>query len=224
MEARRPNRNGKNGDEISFDPRVSLQVAIEKPVDAVLRFRVPSWAASDMPISVNQKQVAVGKPGTYQVIDRKWADGDTVEFTLPMDFRVTEYAGVDQIEGRRRYAVEYGPILLAAVGPLDAKQVATIDRAPDAVKQWLKPKAGQPLHFEIEGLATHELMPYWQIDGQPFCIFPLMGLLTHGKKTPKGSESAGARFCPRSDFLSRAYGGHPSGGGQRRAAPIQSGK
>ena len=104
--------------EFPFDQQVSLRVATEKPVNFVIHVRVPSWAAADMPIAVDGQTVAVGKAGTYQAIERIWTDGDTISFKLPVDFRITRYTGFDQIAGHERYAIEYGPLLMAAVGPL----------------------------------------------------------------------------------------------------------
>jgi len=143
-------------------------------VKAVVHVRVPSWTVAEMPIAVNGQSVAVGKPGSYQAIERTWANGDTISFVLPMDFRVTPYAGADQIAGHHRYAVEYGPILLAAVGPLDANSAVTIAAKAADIKKWLKPKADRPLCFTIDGDPAHEFQPYWSIGDQAFCIFPIM--------------------------------------------------
>jgi hypothetical protein len=125
---------------------------------------------------VNGRQVAVGVPGTYQALDRTWSNGDTIAFTLPLDFRVTEYTGVEQIAGCHRYAIEYGPILLAVTGTLDANSAVIVAHRPSDVKQWLKPIAGRPLCFAIDGDPAHEYVAYWQINSQPFCVFPVLEL------------------------------------------------
>ena len=161
-----------------FQPQVSLRLTVEKPVKAAIHVRVPSWAVAEMPLIVNGRKATVGKPGTYQTIDRVWANGDTIAFALPIDFRVTPYTGTDQIAGHRRYAVEYGPILLAVVGPLDANSAATIPHRPEDIGRWLKPKPGQPLCLAVDGDASHEYMPYWLIDDQPFCIYPIIEPIT----------------------------------------------
>src|SRR5208282_2845054 len=101
------------------------------------------------------KQAVVGRSGSYAVLDRTWSDGDTVTFTLPMDFRVTRYTGADQIAGHERYAVEYGPILLAAVGPLGKEIPVEIARDPAKPRDWLRPRMDHPLHFTIEGDRDH---------------------------------------------------------------------
>ncbi len=158
-----------------YEPQVSLQLATKKPVKVVIHVRVPSWAAADVPLAVNGQQVAVGKPGTYQAIDRTWADGDTISFTLPMNFRVTPYVGKDQIAGHNRYAIEYGPLLMAIKGPLDKNDATTISHCPEDIKSWLKPKASQPLCFTIDGNTTHTYMPYLLIrDDETFCVYPII--------------------------------------------------
>jgi uncharacterized protein len=157
-----------------FDPNVAIKCAVSQPVAMKLRLRVPVWATKGMPIAVNGQQVPVGKPGSYAVLNRTWTNGDTVSFTLPMDFRVTRYTGADKIAGHERYALQYGPILLAVTGPLDKDFAVTIFHRPENVKKWLKPKADRPLRFAIDGDQAHEYMPYWLITGQTFCIYPVI--------------------------------------------------
>jgi len=158
-----------------FQPQISLKVAATQPVVMKLRVRVPAWASKDMPIAVNGRQAVLGKPGTYAVLDRTWSDGDAVTFTLPMDFRVTRYTGADRIAGHERYALEYGPILLAAVGPLGKEIPVEIAHDPATPQDWLRPKMDQPLHFTIEGDSEHSFQPYWQVADQTFTCFPVLG-------------------------------------------------
>ena len=163
-----------------FDAAVALRISVPRPMTMKLRVRAPAWAAANMPILVNGKQAAVGTPGTYQVLDRMWADGDTVEFVLPMDFRATRYTGFDKIEGHQRYALEYGPILLAAVGPLRPKVSVRVAHNPAEPKKWLKPIAGKPLHFAIDGDIHHRFVPYLDVDGQSFTCFPVIDVVEVG--------------------------------------------
>jgi hypothetical protein len=115
-----------------------------------------------------------------------------------MDFRVTEYLGADQYSGKKRFAVEYGPVLLAAVGPLEpmkskvppfpadpaktpefeknthADYCIVLKHDPKSVKIWLKPKSVQPLHFTIDGNPKVEYMPYWEVGDRYFTCYPVM--------------------------------------------------
>jgi uncharacterized protein len=169
-----------------FDSKVAIEWASPQPVAMKLRLRVPSWAANDMSIAVNGQQAAVGQPGSYVVLDRTWTSGDRISFTLPIDLRLTRYTGTDKIAGHERYALEYGPILMAATGPLDENAVATIDNDPANIKKWLKSKSEQPLCFTIDGDKDHEYMPYWLIDTQTFCIYPVI----EPKSKPSSKEVA----------------------------------
>lgn len=101
--------------EFPFQPHVSMRISAPMPMRANIRVRVPTWAAGAMPIHINGDPKAVGRPGTYQSLDRKWSDGDTITFTLPMAPRLSLYTGIDQLPGGLRYGLEYGPILLAVV-------------------------------------------------------------------------------------------------------------
>ena len=155
-----------------YDTHVSAAVKVSSPTQANLRIRVPSWAAKGMAVSVNGQAVGSGKPGTYLAVDRKWNDGDVLEFVLPAEIRVKRYNGDDQIAGKKRYSVEYGPILLAALGSPTAS--ITVDKGHEAehLGNHLEPVDGSPLHFTVRGNAGQKLMPYWQISEEEFTCYP----------------------------------------------------
>ncbi|HEY0967224.1 MAG TPA: beta-L-arabinofuranosidase domain-containing protein [Opitutaceae bacterium] len=157
--------------QFPFDPRVSLLIRPARETSATIHVRVPSWAAGEMPILVNGEMVASGKPGTFVPVTRRWRPNDRVDFILPMGFRVTKYEGLEQIKGYSRYAIEYGPILMAVTGELNPESSVVIGHAPGKIADWLKPVAKRPLVFSIEGDPTHEVMPYWLIDAESFVVF-----------------------------------------------------
>jgi DUF1680 family protein len=161
-----------------FDPRVALQVSTATPVHAKIRVRIPSWANHDVELRVNDAASLTGKPGSYVLLDRTWANGDRVHFTLPMDVRLTHYTGHERVAGKEQYAVEYGPILLALVGTqpgeVDEKGNATVPVGPADLAQRLRPKPGAPLHFTIDGDPHHEYVPYWLLQDQFFTCYPVL--------------------------------------------------
>jgi uncharacterized protein len=156
-----------------YDSRVELGFELSAPRHSVIRLRTPSWATAEMPIYINGKLAATGKPGSYVALDRTWKSGDTVSFTLPAGFRLTRYTGMDQMEGHERYALEYGPILLAIVGTDEARLRALGTSAQSFTSQ-LKAVPGQPLHFAIEGNSDHRYMPYYAIKEETFTCFPVV--------------------------------------------------
>ena len=125
-----------------------------------------------MAISVNGSEVGKGKPGSYFLIDRKWASNDLISFTLPMSFRVTKYNGIEEGFEDGHYAIEYGPVLMAMVGVKGKKIDIGVKTTPETVQSLLKPVAGKPLHFAIEGNPEFEYWPYYEVQDQPFSCFP----------------------------------------------------
>ena len=55
--------------QFPFHPEVALHFIAKSPVAMKLRVRTPVWATQDMPIAVNGKQFAIGKPGGYAVLE-----------------------------------------------------------------------------------------------------------------------------------------------------------
>ena len=167
----------KMATQFPFHPEVQLHLSAAQPIPAKIRVRVPIWAAQDMPIEVNGTLATTGKPGTYVTLDRTWSQGDTITFRLPMDFKLTRYTGVDKIADHERYALEYGPVLLAIIGAADARLVVRNGQRPEDLVKQLKPKTAQPLHFTIDGDTVHEYIPYWEVPyKQSFTCYPIVDL------------------------------------------------
>jgi DUF1680 family protein len=173
--------------DFPFNENVEITVNTNNATRFKMFIRIPSWVSYDktldetswlrgVGIRVNAQlpTTKVGQPGSYFVIDRKWRNGDVVTFRLPRDFRVLRYEGRDQIEGHQRFAIEYGPLLMAFVGPLDFKECIWIHHSPYDISRWMEQKQGQPLHFSIHGHPKYECMPYFEVKDQTFTCFPIL--------------------------------------------------
>lgn len=159
-----------------FEHQVKLTVTAAQPTSMKLRVRVPSWATGKMEVAVNNSATTAGEPGSFLVLDRVWSNGDTVTFTLPAEFALAEYTGVDKIPGHKRYSLTYGPLLYAAVGSKNTVLQVPSGSPPEALIHQLKPKPGSPLHFTVAGNPNTELMPYWQVDEEEFTCFPVIAI------------------------------------------------
>jgi DUF1680 family protein len=160
-----------------YDTLVQLEFATDQPARFKLRIRVPSWASASMPITLNEKRLQSGRPGSYVTIERTWSKGDVIAFTLPIAFRLTRYTGADQIPGSPRYSIEYGPILYAIVGLLENTIRLNNQREADDLIHELAPVPEQPLHYRINGHPQVTVMPYWQISTEVFTCFPAIHTL-----------------------------------------------
>ncbi len=155
-----------------FQPEVRLEFSAGHAARAKIRVRVPSWGAREMAVEVNGRHVATGRPRSYVVIDRTWSNGDTVGFELPAELRTVRYTGVDQIPDHERYAILYGPILLAAVGSPEIRLRGVDAKHADRLVGLLEPQPGRRLHYTVKNNPGISYMPYWQVDRQPFNCLP----------------------------------------------------
>ena len=174
-----------------FDPNVKLRVKAPRPTAMKLRVRAPAWGTGEMAVRVNGEGVGNGKPGSYVAIERNWSDGNVVSFRLPIAFRSIPYKGADQVPGKKRYTLMYGPVLMAAAAPLSAANAVELPAAtsfgrkpgrtyavviahdPARPHQWLVPVPRVPLTFRVKDQATPIIKPYWMIgDGETFTTCP----------------------------------------------------
>lgn len=158
-----------------YNPDVVITLNTTSKKEFNLNLRVPSWASESMGISVNGKLTATGTPGTYVSIKRKWSDNDKINFTLPMSMTTVKYTGLDQINGNLdRYALLYGPLLMALEGPLvGPDNVPQIAVSAADLPGLLTPRSGDLLHFDIKGSPLYKYVPYWQVSGT-FTCFPII--------------------------------------------------
>jgi DUF1680 family protein len=177
----------KDGNEITLTTetdqptggRVQIGLSMKSATIMKLRLRIPYWATADTQIAVNGSVIMTGAPGSYASIEREWKDGDVISFTLPMGFRVTKYNGLDVITAEKRkhnirHAFEYGPLLLAFVGPLNyVGRYMKISQDPVRPESWLVPVEGKPCHYTIPDMPGYEVMPYHEVDTQTFTCYPV---------------------------------------------------
>lgn len=145
---------------------VRLTVA-ESAAPFTLKLRIPRWVSKPVVVSLNGEPVLTAAPG-YAVLEGV-KSGDEVAFTLPMTFRVTKYTGGEELPNKDRYAVEYGPLLYAAMGP----SVVHVTWDAKHPERWLKKIPGER-KFRIKGDTAHEYWAYIDIHDEPFSVYPVV--------------------------------------------------
>ena len=155
---------------------VKLTVSTDTPNNANIRVRVPQWAASNVTINVNGSPAATSVPGKIVSLNRQWSDGDTITFTLPVELKARKYTGQEptfQDADRNTHAIEYGPFLLALTGPtLTDNGFASMNFPISKLKEKLKPVAGNPAHFTVDGMEDTLLFkPYHEVQGEKMTCF-----------------------------------------------------
>jgi hypothetical protein len=150
--------------------------------------RMPSWLGiPQVNISITNSSGDLtflsGEKGSYvEMILQPRELPVIVSFSLPMEFRSTLYTGYDQIGNSSRYAIELGPILLAATGTLtpigkDAAIILPDSLNPARPETWLEPISGNmsTLRYNVIGAPGIIYMPYFDIQDESFDVFPIIG-------------------------------------------------
>ncbi|HVW12085.1 MAG TPA: beta-L-arabinofuranosidase domain-containing protein [Bryobacteraceae bacterium] len=96
------------------DGEMHFRIQTPAPATFTLNLRIPRWATGNPKILVNGKSFsAASEPGTFASISRTWQNSDTVQLSLPLDFRVQ---AVDA-QHPERVAIMRGTQMLVAVNP-----------------------------------------------------------------------------------------------------------
>lgn len=88
---------------------VSFDVALDRPADGKLCFRVPGWLTTPPAFTVNGRSVEPPVELGWATIERTWSDGDVVTLALPMELAVLP---VEPAFYEAPVAVRYGPVVL----------------------------------------------------------------------------------------------------------------
>ncbi len=146
--------------ETDIPEKGNVKITIEKAAAPFkLKLRMPRWAAKN------------GK--SYYITHENVQAGDTFNLSLPMKFKTTLYTGGEEIPNKERWAVEYGPLLFAAMG---APGVLDLQWNPEKPEEWLAPLPGDKPGFAIKGDSQHEYRAYLDINDEPFDVYPVVGL------------------------------------------------
>jgi DUF1680 family protein len=142
-------------------------------MEAKIRIRIPSWASKEMAVLVNGKKAITGTPGTYATLLRAWKNGDIISFELPFGFRTTRYEGSEEkFNDGQHYALEYGPILMAAVRLSRPQNEIRITAKPEKLYENIALIPGKPLCFTIKSNENIQYKPYFEIQEETFSCFP----------------------------------------------------
>jgi DUF1680 family protein len=170
--------------EFPYSGKVDIRV---EPLPGASRFelsiRAPCWARSDVDVYVNGAFISSGKSGERVAVNRHWQAGDSVSFTLPVEPRLIKYTGADQSpDGKSRYTMLYGPVLMAYTDPLctGGGYIPHIALEPDELLKRLKNNPGKTgipggaLRLAVPG-TDNAFVPYWEAPDEGFSCVPVIG-------------------------------------------------
>jgi hypothetical protein len=87
-----------------FDGAVRMTVQAKSPLRFPLALRIPSWARQPR-VQVNGQPLVIPAGAAWLTIEREWANGDTIELTLPAEIEVRRWP-----HQKNAASVHYGPL------------------------------------------------------------------------------------------------------------------
>lgn len=161
-----------------YEDTVYLTVKAPEKGRMKLRVRMPRWMTQPTEIYIDGEKAATGEPGGYAVFDREWEGCTVISFKLPMAMKATQYKGANNVEGKKRYALEYGPLLMAVRGPLTSEGIGDNEPTlvlPISVDELLERlvRKGEKLEFAVKGLDEYDVIPYFDLEQDEFSCFPV---------------------------------------------------
>jgi len=146
------------------DSQIGFVIRVPQTVEFSLKLRIPGWVQSGAKLSVNGKSADIPTtPGTFAEISRRWRDGDTVELTLPLDFRA------EPIDDKHpeRVALMRGPQMMVAANatPELSETPLILPGRPVAIS----PKDSK---FTLSGAAGPvEIMPFREVREETYTTY-----------------------------------------------------
>ncbi len=156
------------------DKKVSLTVNTKRTISLPVHIRKPYWVEGAVDVKVNGEalKTVVDVEG-YIVINRKWKNGDIVEFDVPSTLHAMAMP-----DNPSRQAFFYGPVLLAgnlgAQEPDPMKGIPVFVTAEKDVKQWMKQDANDPFVFHTANAgfpADVKLQPFYSIQNDHYTVY-----------------------------------------------------
>lgn len=138
--------------------KTSFLLKMNRPQQFAVHLRLPGWVKSDYQVSINGKIEKINiKPGNYIVINRKWKDGDRIDYLLPMPFSSISIPGNEKVK-----ALRYGPIILSA-NLNEGEPAALVSDGP--IEKKIIQESIHPLRFKVPKVDSenyYELIPYYE--------------------------------------------------------------
>jgi DUF1680 family protein len=151
-----------------------ITINSKKAQQFAIIIRKPWWAKNGLSCKVNGASViaSIDERG-FIVVDRKWKNGDQLEITMPMSLYTESMP-----DNPNRIAFLYGALVLAGQlgntmpDPVTGVPVLLTDNRN--ISDWIKPVAGQPLHFVTQSTGKPfdvTLIPFYKTYKEYYSVY-----------------------------------------------------
>ncbi len=92
-----------------FDEKIEIKVSPKQESEFAIYLRIPNWA-NTFKAKINGENISVSPENGYIILQRNWADNDTIQLSLPMPVKFIA-AHPHVINDYQRVAIMRGPIV-----------------------------------------------------------------------------------------------------------------
>jgi hypothetical protein len=152
---------------------VKLSMHTDFPTSGKVAIRIDETSGGEFALSIRTPYWS--RPGERAVHKRNWKAGDEITFIFDIEPRFYQYTGWEQDkEGRRRYTLLYGPILMALLDKdcVDGNTTPCIKANAEALPKQLKADADKPLHLQTPD--GRIFVPYCEAPEKCFSCVPVI--------------------------------------------------
>jgi DUF1680 family protein len=145
------------------EPKTTIKIAAEKPVQFALKLLIPSWANERTKVLLNGKIYKIkSKPVSFVTIDRKWTSGDQVELVFNYDFQIKSMPDNPNVA-----ALFYGPVMLA----FETNKELILKGSPKEILQNISKQPDEFL-FTIKNNGTEiKLVPFYKVTKASYGVY-----------------------------------------------------
>lgn len=171
---------------------VQFTIALSKPAEFGIKFRVPGWLAAPAEATVNGRPARLKPDDKHWVaLHRTWKNGDTITLRLPMRLWTSSLNAGSSTPA----AALFGPVVLAfqcsTPQMLQRLKVTELDKL-------LEPQAAEALCFTVKGNSEILVRPFYTfLQGEPYFIYldPKIGTrISHRSVKFQGKWNDGGAF------------------------------
>jgi DUF1680 family protein len=125
----------KQSSKLPWKGEASFKLDMEQSAAFTFGFRIPAWVSGKLKVLVNGQEVSYGVENGYALIDRQWADGDTVDIEIPMSVQLMR-ANSKVHADAGKVAIQRGPLVYCVEEQDNGKNLSSL--LIDPKTEWIE--------------------------------------------------------------------------------------
>ena len=152
--------------------KITFTVQKAPSFETAIKFRKPEWLAGKASVTVNGEAVeATEEKAGWLSVRRVWSANDKIELTLPAKLTVSKFSYDDEFGTTGVFAVNYGPVTLAANTENPILKIETVLNAKQDIASQLN-ATDKPLVYTAKADDSLQLKPFYSYEaGERYYLY-----------------------------------------------------